>query len=291
MLSPDFYDPGVNPLVPRCSGTLRCDSAAVQSARSRSKKEEVESGVNHAQMTPLKGCKKFESLEEARGRILDHWEERRPGPTAPRIHGRTKRQVAAMFAEEKPFLQTLPVEPFRYYQYGERTVHIDGCVEVDAAYYGAPPGWIGRKVSTCSGTRCSCRLLSIPAPVSCLREHLGGKRGGHRIRDADRRPRRTPPPLLQLLARAHKAGSQYRRGLRRYPRSPGRTRDTVASRAFSNWSSTMAARLRTMLARRPWNFAFLSIASCAAIWSVVRRLLSLCDRSIHSSANSASIAT
>jgi hypothetical protein len=51
-----------------------------------------------------------------------------------------------MFAEEKPFLQPLPLEPFRYYQYGERTVHIDGCVEVDAAYYGAPPGWIGRQV-------------------------------------------------------------------------------------------------------------------------------------------------
>jgi len=51
-----------------------------------------------------------------------------------------------MFAEEKPFLQPLPLEPFRYYKYGKRTVHIDGCVEVDAAYYGAPPGWIGRQV-------------------------------------------------------------------------------------------------------------------------------------------------
>jgi hypothetical protein len=34
-----------------------------------------------------------------------------------------------MFAEEKPHLQPLPVEQFRYYQYGERTVHLDGCVE------------------------------------------------------------------------------------------------------------------------------------------------------------------
>jgi hypothetical protein len=25
-------------------------------------------------------------------------------------------------------------EPFRYYQYGKRTVHLDGCVEVEAAY-------------------------------------------------------------------------------------------------------------------------------------------------------------
>jgi hypothetical protein len=45
-----------------------------------------------------------------------------------------------MFAEEKPSLLPLPIEPFRYYQYGERTVHLDGCVEVEAAYYSAPPG-------------------------------------------------------------------------------------------------------------------------------------------------------
>jgi hypothetical protein len=51
-----------------------------------------------------------------------------------------------MFAEEKPALIPLPVGPFRYYQYGERTVHLDGCVEVETAYYGAPPGWIGRRV-------------------------------------------------------------------------------------------------------------------------------------------------
>jgi len=35
-----------------------------------------------------------------------------------RIHGTTKRQVAAMFAEERPALVPLPLEPFRYYQYG-----------------------------------------------------------------------------------------------------------------------------------------------------------------------------
>src|SRR2546429_8747508 len=63
-----------------------------------------------------------------------------------RIHGTTKRQVAAMFAEEKPHLLPLPLEPFRYYQYGERVVHLDGCVEVEAAYYSLPPGWIGRPV-------------------------------------------------------------------------------------------------------------------------------------------------
>jgi hypothetical protein len=109
--------------------------------RDPDRKGKVESGVAHAQKTPLKG-KKFESLEEAQA-YLDHWEA---NWADKRIHGRTKRQVAAMFAEEKPFLQALPLEPFRYYQYGMRTVHLDGCVEVEAAYYGAPPGWIGRQV-------------------------------------------------------------------------------------------------------------------------------------------------
>jgi len=37
-----------------------------------------------------------------------------------------------MFLEEKPHLLRLPLEPFRYYQYGERVVHLDGCVEVEA---------------------------------------------------------------------------------------------------------------------------------------------------------------
>src|SRR5690242_11185071 len=52
-----------------------------------------------------------------------------------------------MFAEEKPTLLPLPLEPFRYYQHGQRIVHLDGCVEVEAAYYGLPPGWIGRQVN------------------------------------------------------------------------------------------------------------------------------------------------
>ena len=101
----------------------------------------VESAVGHGKKTPLKG-QRFESLEQAQA-YLDRWEA---NWADTRIHGTTKRQVATMFAEEKPTLLPLPVEPFRYYQYGERVVHLDGCVEVEVAYYGLPPGWIGRGV-------------------------------------------------------------------------------------------------------------------------------------------------
>src|SRR6202008_72641 len=101
-----------------------------------------------------------------------------------RIRGTTKRQVAAMFAEERPALLPLPVELFRYYQYGERTVHLDGCVEVDAAYYGAPPGGLGRHVRV----QWDAAYVRIRDPVTgnLLREHLRQRRGRHRIKDEDR---------------------------------------------------------------------------------------------------------
>jgi transposase len=198
VLAPDIYDPGLNPLYRDVLAHYGVTALPCK-VRDPDRKGKVESGVGHAQKTPLKG-KKFESLEEAQA-YLDHWEERWADK---RIHGRTKRQVAAMFAEEKPMLQPLPVEPFRYYQYGERTVHLDGCVEVEAAYYGAPPGWIGRQVHV-QWDSMYVRLLD-PRTGELLREHLSQKRGGHRIRDADR-PRRTPQHTHQLLARAHRAGA------------------------------------------------------------------------------------
>jgi hypothetical protein len=161
------------------------------------RKGKVESGVGHAKRTPLKG-QRFESLEDAQV-YLDRWETRWADT---RIHGTTKRQVATMFAEERPALLPLPIEPFRYYQYGERA-HLDGCVEVEAAYYGAPPGWIGRRVQV-QWNDAVVRLLN-PTTGQLLREHLRQERGRHRIHDEDR-PRRTPLSTQQLLHRAGKAG-------------------------------------------------------------------------------------
>jgi hypothetical protein len=82
-------------------------------------------------------------------------------------------------------------------------VHLDGCVEVEAAYYGAPPGWIGRRVQIQWDER-HVRLLD-PKTGQLLREHLRQQRGGHRIKDEDR-PSKTPLGVLQLLARTERAG-------------------------------------------------------------------------------------
>jgi transposase len=199
VLKPDIYDPTINPVY---ADMLRHYGVVAMPCRvaDPDRKGKVESGVGHTQKTPLKGMR-FESPQEAQA-YLDHWEAHWADT---RIHGTTKRQVAAMFAEERPALLPLPIEPFRYYQYGERTVHLDGCVEVEAAYYGAPPGWIARRVSVQWDIR-HVRLLN-PSTGQLLREHLRQARGGHRIQDQDR-PKHTPMGTQQLLDRAGQAGSQ-----------------------------------------------------------------------------------
>jgi hypothetical protein len=134
VLKPDVYDPAVNPLYRDMLAHYGCVALPCRVGHS-DRKGKVESGVGHAKKTPLKGLR-FESFAEAQT-YLDRWEERWADT---RIHGTTKRQVPAMFAEEKPALQPLPLEPFRYDEYGERRVHLDGCIEIAAAYYSAPPG-------------------------------------------------------------------------------------------------------------------------------------------------------
>lgn len=198
VLTPDIYDAALNPLY---RDLLAHYGAVAMPCRVRDpdRKGKVESGVGHAQRTPLKG-QRFESLDEAQA-YLDKWEERWADT---RIHGTTKRQVAVMFAEEKPALLPLPLEPFHCYQYGKRSVHPDGCVEVEAAYYSAPPGWIGRQVHV-QWDGLQVRLID-PRTGQLLREHLRQKRGWHRIKREDRPPR-TPLSTSQLLGRAGRAGS------------------------------------------------------------------------------------
>jgi transposase len=141
VLTPDVYDPTLNPLYRDLLAHYGVVALPCR-VRDPDRKGKVESGVGHTQRTPLKGLR-FETLEAAQAH-LDRWEARWADT---RIHGTTKRQVAAMFAEERPHLQPLPLEPFRHYRYGTRTVHLDGCVEVEAAYSSVPPGWIGQQVA------------------------------------------------------------------------------------------------------------------------------------------------
>jgi len=198
VLKADIYDPALNPLY---RDALAHYGAVALPCRvgDPDRKGKVERGVGHAKNTPLKG-QRFESLEEAQA-YLDRWETHWADT---RIHGTVKRQVAAMFAEEKPALTPLPLEPFRHYQFGERRVNLDGCVEVDAAYYSVPPGWIGRTVNV----QWDGRVVRVLDPRSgqLLREHLRQQRGSYRIPEEDK-PAKTPRSTTQLLARCAKIGS------------------------------------------------------------------------------------
>ena len=198
VLVPDIYDPTLNPLYRDVLTHYGCVALPCR-IKDPDRKGKVERGVGHAKNTPLKG-KRFESLEEAQA-YLDRWET---SCADTRIHGTTKRQVAAMFAEEKPFLLPLPLEPFRYYQHGQRVVHLDGCVEVEAAYYGLPPGWIGRLVRV-QWDELYVRILD-PNNGLLLREHVRQKRGWYRIKEEDH-PKHRPLRVSQLLWRAGRAGT------------------------------------------------------------------------------------
>jgi transposase len=197
VLTPDIYDPALNPLYRDVLAHYGVVALPCR-VNDPDRKGKVEAGVGHAKKTPLKGLR-FETLEAAQA-YLDRWETHWADT---RIHGTTKRQVAAMFAEERPALGPLPIEPFRYYRFGVRTVHLNGCVEVAGAYYGAPPGWLGQDVHV-QWDALYVRLIS-PQTGKLLREHLRTRRGWYQIQDADR-PARTPLSTLALLARATSAG-------------------------------------------------------------------------------------
>jgi transposase len=240
VLKPDIYDPALNPLY---RDVLTHYGAVALPCRvaDPDRKGKVERGVGHAKNTPLKG-QRFESLEEAQA-YLDRWEAHWADT---RIHGTVKRQVAVMFAEEKPVLTPLPLEPFRHYQFGERRVNLDGCVEVAAAYYSAPPGWIGRSVNVQWDDRV-VRVLD-PRSGQLLREHLRQQRGGHRIPDEDK-PAKTPRTTAQLLARCARIGAHI---------------GTVAEQMYQRDGQTSIRRIFGLTALARKHGAALANDACAA---------------------------
>jgi hypothetical protein len=60
--------------------------------------------------------------------------------------GTARRQVQAMFEEERPLLQPLPPQGMRYFTEALRTVCDDSCVRVDHSSYATRPAAIGSHV-------------------------------------------------------------------------------------------------------------------------------------------------
>jgi transposase len=137
----DWFDPQLNPKLEefcRHYGTviLPCKPAMPRH------KGKVESGVKYGQENALKG-RSFESLSQE-NLHLSEWEN---NVADKRIHGTTKRQVGKVFAEvERPKLLPLPTGLFPVFEEAQRTVHRDGHVELQKAYYSVPPEYMGRQV-------------------------------------------------------------------------------------------------------------------------------------------------
>jgi transposase len=140
VLKPDIYEPELNRLY---AEMLRHYGVVADPARVRdpNRKGTVESAIQHTQSTALKG-RQFETIED-QNEYLAHWET---NWAAKRIHGREKRQVEAMFQEEKPHLKALPPANFRYFKESTRTVGDDTTIQVNSAWYAARPAMIGSLV-------------------------------------------------------------------------------------------------------------------------------------------------
>ena len=199
VLVPDIYDPALNPLY---RDVLAHYGAVAMPCRIQDpdRKGKVESGVGHAQKTPLKGLR-FESLEEAQA-YLDHWEQRWADT---RIHGTTKRQVAAMFAEEKPTLlaaaagavSLLPVR---------RAHRASGWLRRGRSRLLRRAAGLDRaRVCACNGMSCMF-VCSIPRPGNCCANTCARSAAGIALKNEDH-PKRTPLRTSQLLWRAGRAGS------------------------------------------------------------------------------------
>jgi len=164
----------------------------------------VEHAIGHTQATALKG-RRFESIEE-HNTFLENWETRW---AAPRIHGSTRRQVQAMFEEERPLLQPLPSQGMLYFTEAKRTVCDDSCVLVDHSSYAARPAPIGAQVLVrIFERRIEIRDLQTQA---LLRSHVRVDRPGTVVLPMEERVFNPSRETRRILAQAKAIGREAER--------------------------------------------------------------------------------
>jgi transposase len=203
VLKPDLYEPELNPVY---AATLKHYGVVADPARVRdpNRKGSVEHAIGHTQATALKG-RRFESIEE-QNTFLEHWEAKW---AALRIHGSERRQVRAMFEEEKPHLQPLPLLGMQYFTEAQRTVCDDSCVRVDHSSYAARPAPIGSRVLVrVFERRIEIRELKTQA---LLRTHTRAERPGTVVLPADERVFNPSRETRHILAQAKAIGADAAR--------------------------------------------------------------------------------
>ena len=148
----DWYDPEVHPKLQSFAAHYGTAFLPTKPYTPRHKGK-IERGIGYAKNNALKG-RVFQSLTEENQFLLG-WEET---VADTRIHGTTKRQVGRMFQEsERGALLPLPADRFPFFHEAYRAVHRDGHLEVDKAYYSAPPEYVARRL----WVRWDARLVRI----------------------------------------------------------------------------------------------------------------------------------
>jgi len=137
----DWYDPEMHPKLQSFAAHYATVLLPTKPYTPRHKGK-IERGIGYVKNNALKG-RVFQSLEEENQFLLS-WEE---SVADTRIHGTTKRQVESLFEEgERAALVPLPTARFPCFHEAYRVVHRDGHLEVDQAYYSAPPEFVGRRL-------------------------------------------------------------------------------------------------------------------------------------------------
>jgi hypothetical protein len=148
----DWFDPELNPKVRSFGEHYGTVFLPTRPCTPRHKGK-VERGIDYVQENALRG-RRFAALEDQNRFLLD-WELT---VADTRVHGTTRRHVGDHFTEvERPALLPLPAGPFPSFHEARRTVHRDGHVEVDRAYYSVPPEYLARRV----WVRWDARLVRI----------------------------------------------------------------------------------------------------------------------------------
>lgn len=214
VIKPDLYEPELNPVY---AAMLAHYGVVADPARVRdpNRKGTVESAIQHTQATALKG-RRFESLEEQNA-FLERWETQW---AAQRIHGSARRQVEAMFQEERPALKPLPLQGFEYFTEVVRSVCDDTCVRIDHSSYAARPARIGSRVLVrLFEHRIEIRDLHTQA---LLRTHPRAARPGTVILPDDERPFNPSRETRRLLTMAQAIGPATERLCRQLFEREGR---------------------------------------------------------------------
>jgi len=168
----------------------------------------AERSGGYVKSNALKG-RRFSSLQEL-AEFLERWNRT---VAQVRIHGTTRQQVLRHFLEvERPTLQPLPSEPFGLFQVGARTVHPDGHVEVDGAFYSVPHTLVGELVrAQWDGQLVRIYTRSVDGERHAVAVHLAVRAGTYSTKPEHRplhRPARQQAYEAILLSKIEHIGPQ-----------------------------------------------------------------------------------